>query len=397
MLEGYSWDMIGYIPKYGFQCLERGMTLLEAERTFQLEPEPPQVASINEYIVLANREKELRYLCFFLHHYEKMLDGRIYRVLRRNGDNRYDPERLLNYKMECLSAFLDCLPGYDPTKGADFLTYAHHFIGNAILNCRRYEEAASFKSLHEYKAVRHIAWLYNSSEKSEEKTIRAFTDEYDCTEKLAKEYLTAARRVAVPTVPLTITVQDEDSEETGEDVIRDDHWNYVDILWNGIQAETIQRAFEKLDYREQTLLEKRLSICMTCGRVGSWQDRPIFEELAVMFEGSTASGAERAYRKAVDKLTELLVAEGALHAIRLKQKSQTRRRKRITAAIYEYQVDCDGEWGEISFDFEHGTVEISRLADWDTIKTNRFAKIAIAHLQNSADEGLQKNCIVLLE
>ena len=47
---------------------------------------------------------------------------------------------------------------------------------------------------------------------------------------------------------------------------------------------------------------------------------PTFEELAVMFEGSTASGAERAYRKAVDKLTELLVAEGALHAVRLKQK-----------------------------------------------------------------------------
>ena len=37
-------------------------------------------------------------------------------------------------------------------------------------------------------------------------------------------------------------------------------------------------------------------------------------QLAVMFEGSTASGAERAYWKAVDKLTELLVAECALHA-----------------------------------------------------------------------------------
>ena len=54
---------------------------------------------------------------------------------------------------------------------------------------------------------------------------------------------------------------------------------------------------------------------MTCGRVGSWKERPTFEELAVMFEGSTASGAERAYRKAVDKLTELLVAEGAIHAV----------------------------------------------------------------------------------
>ena len=31
---------------------------------------------------------------------------------------------------------------------------------------------------------------------------------------------------------------------------------------------------------------------MTCGRVSSWKDRPTFEELAVMFEGSTASGAE---------------------------------------------------------------------------------------------------------
>ena len=95
---------------------------------------------------------------------------------------------------------------------------------------------------------------------------------------------------------------------------------------------------------------------MTCGRVGFWKDRPTFEELAVMFEGSTASGAERAYRRAVDKLTELLVAEGAIHAVRLKQKSKTKRKKKIAAAIYEYQADCDSEWGEIVFDFESGTV-----------------------------------------
>ena len=47
-----------------------------------------------------------------------------------------------------------------------------------------------------------------------------------------------------------------------------------------------------------------------------------------VFEGSTASGAERAYRRAVDKLTELLVAEGAIHAIRLKQKSKTKCKKK---------------------------------------------------------------------
>jgi len=122
-----------------------------------------------------------------------------------------------------------------------------------------------------------------------------------------------------------------------------------------------------------------------------------FEELAVMFEGSTASGAERAYRRAVDKLTEFLVAEGAIHAVRLKQKSKTKRKKKIATAIYEYQADCDGEWGEISLDFENGTAEIIRLADWDTMKTNRFANKAIVYLLNCENEKLPKETIVAAE
>ena len=122
-----------------------------------------------------------------------------------------------------------------------------------------------------------------------------------------------------------------------------------------------------------------------------------FEELAIMFEGSTASGAERAYRKAVDKLTELLVAEGALHAVRLKQKTKTKRKKKIAAAIYEYQADCDGEWGEISLDFENGKAEVILLADWDTVKTNKFASRAIAYLLNCENEKLPKETMVAFE
>ena len=81
-----------------------------------------------------------------------------------------------------------------------------------------------------------------------------------------------------------------------------------------------------------------------------------------MFEGSTASGAERAYRRAVDKLTELLVAEGAIHA-----------------------------------DFENGTAEIIRLADWDTIKTNWFANEAIRYILSLSPDALKKYMLVPLE
>lgn len=81
-----------------------------------------------------------------------------------------------------------------------------------------------------------------------------------------------------------------------------------------------------------------------------------------MFEGSTASGAERAYRRAVDKLTELLVAEG-----------------------------------KIQVDFENGTAEIIRLADWNTIKTNWFANEAIRYILSLSPNALTKYMLVPLE
>ena len=161
-----------------------------------------------------------------------------------------------------------------------------------------------------------------------------------CSEGTAERYLAAAR-LNRSQLPLYVTAQDEDAEESGEDVTRDNSWDYTATLWNGAQAVEVQAAFEKLSYREQRLLEERNAICMTCGRVGPLSERRSFEELAVMFEGSTASGAERAYRKAVEKLAVMLVEAGALHAVRLRRKSVKRIKKKIAAAVYEYQADCD--------------------------------------------------------
>ena len=99
----------------------------------------------------------------------------------------------------------------------------------------------------------------------------------------------------------------------------------------------------------------------------------------------------------MDKLTELLVAEGAIHAVQLKQKSKTKRKKEIAVATYQYQPDCDGEWGEIQVDFENGTAEVVQLADWDTVKTNKFTNRAIAYLLNCENEKLPKEMMVAFE
>ena len=392
MLSEYTWNMTGYKPKSVPSTPDGGITRYMAERIFQLEPEPPKAENINDYILSALREKELKYFSFFLHYYEPQLNKRIKGFLGVDGGDQYDPERFLDIKLSCREAMLQKLPDYDPEKGAEYATYIYPFIRDAMLRFRMGEEQWSVSSLTRYKMLRTMAWLYHNTKDA----IGEFVKKYDCDLALAEEYLKVVRGIRNQQ-PFFVTEQDEDGEETGEDVTRDYSWNYADILWDGIQAEKVRKAFEKLNYREQTLLEKRLAICMTCGRVGSWKNRPTFEELAVMFEGSSASGAERAYRKAAEHLTLLLVENGGIHAVRLKQKSKTKRKKKIATAVYEYQADCDGEWGEILFDFENGTGSIVRLADWDTMISNVFAKRVIRYLLNCENDRLPKETMFAFE
>ena len=392
MLREYSWDMTGYKPKSFPDTPDSGITRYMAERIFQLEPELPKAENINDYILSALREKDLKYFSFFLHHYEPQLNNRIKSFLGVDSGDQYDPERFLDIKLSCREAMLQKLPDYDPQKGAEYATYIYPFIRDAMLRFRMGEEQWSVSSLTSYKMLRTMAWLYHNTKDA----VGDFAKKYDCDLALAEEYLKVVRGIRNQQ-PFFVTEQDEDGEETGEDVTRDYSWNYADILWDGIQAEKVRKAFEKLNYREQTLLEKRLAICMTCGRVGSWKKRPTFEELAVMFEGSSASGAERAYRKAAEHLTLLLVENGGIHAVRLKQKSKTKRKKKIATAVYEYQADCDGEWGEILFDFENGTGSIVRLADWDTMISNVFAKRVIRYLLNCENDRLPKETMFAFE
>ena len=375
----YTWDMKGYSSKYGFYTGEN-LSRMEAERTLQLEPEPPKVSNLNDYIIQAQQQNNLRYLSFFLHHYEKMLNGRIYNFWRSDGNERYDPERFLDYKMTCVVAVIERFSDYDPSTGADFTTYLYPFITDALLSCRMLEESWSVDSLDQYKKIRGIAWKYRTSGENTKKTISEYAAEKNCKQETAAEYLNAAKGIR-SRQSFYVSRQDEDSEETCEDVSRDDYWDYAEILWNGIKAKAIQKAFDALDYREQTLLEKRNAICMRCGRVSPMSSRSSFEELATLFEGSGTSGAERAYSKALDKHTTILVEEGILHAVRLKRKNITRKKKEIATAIYLYQVDYDGEWGEIYFDFVNRTTEIRKLAEWDRMISKVFSKKAICYIQ----------------
>ena len=395
-LAGWTWDLTAYAAKVPFYNAD-DLTIREVRNVFQLDPEPPQM-ELNDYICEAVRHKDLAYFSFFLHHAEKRLNSVIYRFLTRNSIDRYDPTRFLDYKLEVLQMLLYCLPKFDPAQEREFLKYAKHYIQDGLLFCRMMGEAGSFASLAEYRRVRKIGAIYNDSGKSRAEVVSEFATQsgYKDESVSADELLTIARRNR-SIVPLYRTEQDEDGEETGEDVTRDDSWNYADILWNGIQAKAVAAAFEQLSYKEQWYLEKRNAICMTCGRVSPLSTQSTFEDLAVDFEGTTASGAERFYRRTLDKLRLKLLESGLIHTVTLKQTERRKRNKKIAAAVYLYQADSDGEWGEIRFDFENGTAEVVKLADWDTMKSNVFAKTALRFVQSLPEARLLKDAVVPFE
>lgn len=111
-------------------------------------------------------------------------------------------------------------------------------------------------------------------------------------------------------------------------------------------------------------------------------------------EDGEETGAERFYRRTLDKLRLKLLESGVIHTVTLKQTECRKRNKKIAAAVYQYQADNDGKWGEIRFDFENGTAEIVRLADWDTVKSNIFANTAIRFVQGLPEARLLKSVVV---
>ena len=67
---------------------------------------------------------------------------------------------------------------------------------------------------------------------------------------------------------------------------------------------------------------------MTCGRVGPLSTQSTFEDLAVDFGGTTDSGAERFYRRTLDKLRLKLLESRLVHTVALKQTECRKRNKK---------------------------------------------------------------------
>lgn len=331
------------------------LTLKEAENAFRSGEPPGEGSGTFES---------------FLRDYEPKLNEIVRRFL---GKRAFDAETFMDYKLACAAAMLERWKNFDASKGIQFSTFVHHDVMNSLLRMRMLEEAGSFSNLDEYKAARRMGALMYGAEQRE--AVEEFIKKRGCSEATAIRFLKIAQLM------LNSSSLENDAEASYS-------WDYVYVLWDGVRAEKVREAFAKLSFREQTMLERRSAICMACGRVAPLSERASFEELAIKFEASSPRTAERAYNRAVEKLTLGLVELGALHAVRI---------ERMPQDTYRYQADNEGDWGEFRFDAATGKLQITALAELDTTKTHRFANKAARYLKAHAGEKLPKTVLLTFE
>ena len=300
-------------------------------------------------------------------------------------------------KLALQEVILKKLPSFDPCKGTKFLTYMYEFLEDALVSFRLRQESWTIDSLDIYKGIRRMAAIYNASGGDADKAMEKFCKETGCKPKTAAEYLELAVGIRARQSEILID-WDEDEEAAIEEVIPDSMGDLCYELSKQWLAQAIQQSLSKLSWRDQTMIKVRNAICWNCGGTQPMKERYSFRNISVqLMNGSSDGGAEKAYNAALARFTAQLIEDHVIRVVDLKLEKVTRRKKKTAAATYQYQADCDGEWGEIQFDFAKRKAEILHLADWDTSKSHLYAQKVIDCIMRTGGNDLPKKERIVFE
>lgn len=261
---------------------------------FQIRNPPVRLPSWQDYFARIKQGED----CFpeFLHYYEPMLNSIASRFVRRYGLN----DHFADVKMTYVETLLAELESYDPTSGVDFLVVVQRKLDAALhsyamTNLRGFSET----SATHYYQLRKAAFI---SKNSPEKTVLArICEELNIQIKSAIRLLEEAQ--ALDTFQWytgVLTAEGQDDIPMGIDILG--YCQTVQPEQELLHKETIlalHEAFEKLSYKEQDIISRHLGFYKVCFR-------PLppntFEELADLYQYSTADGVMRFYQRALRKL-----------------------------------------------------------------------------------------------
>lgn len=266
---------------------------------YRLNPSPPKKDDLQEYIDLYLESKDEKYIEWFLHYYEPVLNDTVMGIVQRYAMYGH----FIDIKQSCVVGIYTALEKYDKTKNVPFITFKVRIMWDEIHDyIRTMRNGFSVESDYVYGNLRNIMWLYSKYGNSEE-AIEKISEEVGLSEKLIAEMVLGGTNSTKMT-EFYISYSDEDSEETLTDVTVDYTLEPSRVLEYIERINTIQKAFSKLDYREYDIVTSHLGLCPDCMRFTL--QKKDFKSLATKYVLTSEQAVENVYHKAIRKIQKHL-------------------------------------------------------------------------------------------
>lgn len=289
------------------EILEQQRYLLE-RRMYHLDLAPPKLPP-QEYIELYLAEKEDKYLSWYLHDREPMLNK-----LAQDACQRYGlPEHFADIKQAAVCGILAALQKYDPSIGVPFVSFQKQYISDSIEDyIRTAQSGVVTMTADTYPVMKRIMAIYHrNNDDCGNGGIPKIADEVGMDAKTVQRYIAIGvlneRRADF------CLQYDEDGEETGEDVTVDAASQPDKLYFRSVLYDALHEAYNSLTYREQRTVAKHLGFCDTCwstrkavlinSEVEYKAIKPMpFEEISHSASRKSDKASERAFYAAIEKM-----------------------------------------------------------------------------------------------
>lgn len=264
---------------------------------YQIHPVPPVKDDLQEYIDLYIFEQDDKYLIWFLHYYEKILNDTVMEVVERYSMKGH----FADIKQACVTGIFKALENYDKDTHGAFVTYKVRIMWNEIHEyIRQMHTGYTIPSERKYRTLRQIMRLYAKYGYSTE-AIRKISKEVHLSEKNVKAVLLSG----IENMNITdfyVRYADEESEVTHTDITSDTDFEPLRVLLANERFNCVKEAFGKLNYREQLVVSEHLGFCYECFGI---KQKKKFIEMAPKL-CLTPAALENEFAKAINKMKKYL-------------------------------------------------------------------------------------------
>lgn len=285
---------------------------------YHLDSAPKRETDLENYINKYLDEKDDKYLTWFLHYYEPVINEKAKRIVQNYSMNGH----FLDIKQTFVIGMMRALETYHESKDIPFIIYKEHYAMEEVHNyIRTMRTGYTVSTQAEDIRLRKTMRLFNKyGKRSDAESINKIAKEIETSPELVYEIIYSALRNQKQT-DFYQNYSDDEIEDNREEIMFSPTTEPESIFFKNLQSNKLWKAFESLDYRERAMVSAHLGFCMECYSTFYYDNDDIdekgkpkkkeypkqtFQQLAIDHELSSANTALIIYKRAINKLRKAI-------------------------------------------------------------------------------------------